>query len=598
MGDPQASIFTAKERKLIAAQLRAHAAIDWLRDHRPGWALGAEYDFPHDRGQVQALQSDHKIRVLIPGNGFGKTTCMGMDADMLMQRDDPFKPHLMPEPDRPTAAVWFCQKYQQWEIMRGDLEANVFTRGWSWKEQKHMYQWPNESRLYVLSSDSDWTAIQGVQIDAVYFDEHPDRKFWNEMMYRRRGRKKTRYMVAATMTQGITWFVTGIIQPWEAWNREQGRTNSQAIEAQDHRDTFVWNIGGIEDNPGMDEEDREHYESVFTASEKERHVRLKGGYADFVGEPVFDLEALEALKAEHEQEGETGRVVFVGDDDETVRDRLIRAAQHAGYVDHLGHRWAGVLDQEFFAFHPGLPVDRGRITVFEPPDEQLAGNYIIGADFAYGLVGKDYDAAVVGVKTADGQVRQVAEAVGHWGDIFFAETLYALGVWYFEAFIAGERQVGLPTMRRMYDEMGYSYFLMQRRQATRGERVSDLLGHHASAGDTVIPNLRLAIKRHDFIPRSGELIRQLIRYQFRPRKKNEVIDDVTDSMGLTTGAPEGEHDDLARAASYLWHGAREIVHFAKPDRPYRPGTFGEVFEVDKVLKKRDRRKPVDPYAIR
>ena len=587
------SVLSVEERSEIAAYLRAQAALDYLHNTRPGWAMGAEYDFPHDHGQLQVLQSDHKIRIIIPGNGFGKTTAMGMDVDMLMQRDDPFKPHVIPQPDRPTSAVWFCQKYQQWEIMRGDLEADIFTAGWKWREQKHNYEWPNGSRLYVLSSDSDWTSIQGIQIDSVYFDEHPDKKFWNEMMYRRRGKKKTRYMVGATMTVGITWFVTGIIMPWEEWNRDQGRTNDEALKIQDHPTTFVWNIGGIEDNPGMDEEDYAHYASITTTSEKERHVRLKGGYADFSGEPVFDLPALDWMK-ENAQEGRTGRLVFLGDEDDEFADRIIHTAEG----EALGHRWAGVTDQEFFTFHEGMGVERGRITIFEDPIEDEADNYVLGADFAAGLVGKDYDAAIVARKTSDGQLLQVAEAVGHWGDIFFAETIYALACWYYEALVCGERQFGLPTLRRLFDEMGYTHMMLQRRTQTRNERISDLLGHHKSAGDTTIPNLRLAIKRRDFQLVSRETIRQLVRYQFKPRVKSAMIDEVTDSSLLVTGCPEGEHDDLVLAANYANHGARELIHYTKPARRYREGTFGDVFQVDKVLKGSHRGKPKDPYAIK
>ena len=588
------SCFTEAERQQIAAALRAQAALEYLQRTRPAWAMSAEHDFPHDHGQLQAVESDHMIRILIPGNGFGKTTCMGLDADMLLQRDDPFKPHMMPQPDRPTVAIWFCQKYQQWEVIKGELEPTIFTVGWKWHEQKHYYEWPNGSRLYVISSDSDWTSIQGIQIDAVYFDEHPDRKFWIEMQYRRRGVKKTRYMIAATMTLGITWLVIQYIQEWEKWNRDQGRTNAEALQAQDHPKIFCWNEGGIDDNPGMDVEDKEHYESITAASEKERHVRLKGGYADFTGEMVFDLAALKWMK-ERAQEGVSGRLVFVGDEDDDVADRIRMI--HASTGEAIGHRWAGVLDREFFHFHEGMEVERGRITIFEPPLEEEAGNYIIGSDFAAGLVGKDYDACLVGKKTADGQVIQVAEAVGHWGDIFFAEVLYALGVWYYEAFITGERQFGLPTLRRLYDEMGYTFLYRRRLTEKANERISDNLGHHKSVGDTTIPNLRLAIKRKDLILVSAETIQQFIRFQFRPRVKSLTIDEVTESSGLVTGAPDGEFDDLVLGGSYLWHGAREIVHFDRAERPYRPGTYGDVLKVDKVLKG-EKTKRSDPYAIK
>jgi hypothetical protein len=412
------------------------------------------------------------------------------------------------------------------------------------------------------------------------------------MLYRRRGQKKTRYMVAATMTQGITWFVNTVIQPWEKWAAGLGLTNQQAIERQGHGTTFVWNVGGIADNPSMTAEDVDHYESISSASEKERMVRLHGGYADFTGESVFDAAALIEM-AKHTQQGAPGGFVFLPDEDDALADRLVRAASG----QPLAHRFGGVLDRRFFDWRAELPVEGGRVTIFEPPIEDERDNYIIGADFAAGLVGKDYDAAVVGRKTPEGQIIQVAEAMGWWGDVFFAEVLYALGVWFFEAFIVGERQFGLPCLRRLYDEMGYTYLYYQRREQTRGRRHSDLLGHHRGAGDTIIPNARLAVKRRDVVLVSDDTITQHKRYQFKPRNKTDLLDDVETSAGLTTGAPSGENDDLVMAAAYLIHGAREIVHYRRPKPLFKRGTFGDLFNLETELY-RPRKKPRDPFDRR
>lgn len=578
------SVLSPEECDQLTALYRAEQLKQYLQERRPGCLIE-----PHTHGQWQALCSDRTYRILIPGNGWGKTTCMALDADLLMQRDDPFKPHVIPKPDRPTTAIWYCQKYQQFEIMRPDIEG-IFTHGWTWKDQKHYYIWPNGSRLFVLSSDSDWKAIQGVELDAVYFDEHPDRKFWVEMQYRRRGKKKTRYMVAATMTQGITWFVRQLIQPIEAYAIQQGLTEDQLLTQQPHPKSFLWNCGGIKDNPGADEEDVEHYEGVEGASEAEKEVRTRGGYADFTGTPVFNLDSLNHLSP---TEGENGGILFTPDEDETLSEPLLIASDGRAY----GHRFAGVKVRKFFEWRPEWPVEGGRITIYEPPDPDQRDNYIIGADFAAGLEGKDYDAAIVGVKTSEGQVRQVAEAHGWWGDVFFAEVLYMLGVLYFEAFIVGERQFGLPAMRRLYDEMGYTYQYYRRAEDQRSRRMSDRLGHHRSAGDTVIPNHRLAVKRGDCILVSKDAIREHKRYQFRSRNKTDTIDDVEVSSDLITGAPSGENDDLVMAAAYMTHGAREVVHYTRPQRPHPRGTFGDVMDVERVLSGQSGKKNKDPYAI-
>ena len=83
---------------------------------------------------------------------------------------------------------------------------------------------------------------------------------------------------------------------------------------------------------------------------------------------------------------------------------------------------------------------------------------------------------------------------------------------------------------------------------------------------------------------------------FRPRAVRKTIDEVGSSSDLVTGAPDGENDDLVMAGAYMWHGARNLSRFKRPDRGYRKGSFGEVFKVDTVLKPRQNARR-DPYAI-
>lgn len=552
-----------------------------LLNQSPGWRFR-----PHTHGQLQALKSDKIYRYLIPGNGFGKTSCMAMDAEMLLQATDPFKAHVLPK-SHPATAAWFCQKYQQYEIMRRDIESHL-TRTWTFHEQKKFYSWPNGARLFLLSSDSDWSSVQGIHLDAVYFDEHPDRRFWIEMMFRRRGEYKTRYMVAATMTQGITWFIQEEIKPWEQAYKRQGLTEDQALEQQPHPTKFVWTKGGIEDNPGLDQSDVAHYDSITVASDKELMVRRYGGYADFVGEPVFDIPSLQAMAADL-QAGEEGILVFRPDSEPRIAERLPPPPPNK-------HRFWGALDPIYFRWIPGAQMDGGRITLYEAPHRELAGNYFMGMDFAAGLIGKDYDTVLVGVKKADGRCYQVAEAMGHWGDIAFAEVVYALAVIYHNAFMCGERQFGLPTLRRLFDEMGYTYQFSGRLESTRARRQSDMLGHHRADGDTIIPMMRKHVKSRDLVIRSADTLTQLKRYQFQPRNKSDTIDDVTRSEGLKTSAPSGEFDDLVMAAAYMMHAAREMVHYTPPKPPPRIGSMAQVLNLEETLDPKPKRP--DSYGPR
>lgn len=567
------------DRRRLEARVRAEQAAERLAELRPRWLMA-----PHDKGQRQFLASQHIIRVVIPGNGWGKTSAMAMDIDMAVQKDDPFKAALLPK--HPITAVWVCQKFQQMDILRRQLEEDVWTRPWVWNQTKHMYHWPNGGQLHIVSSDSDWQHIQGIPVDIVAFDEHPDRKLWNEFMFRRRGKRKTRFMVAATMTQGMTWFVKEVIQEWENFHKAQGLLPAEARQLQRHKRIWCWDAGGIMDNPAMSQEDVEHYRSISHASSKELKVRLGGGYSDFTGESVFDHDALDT-QVKNVSDGEEGSLLLVD-----PSESPIILPKGVDVEATLRKRIGGRTAKHYVEWLPGGLIDGGGITIWEQPI--ISEVYVFGADFAAGLVGRDYDAAVVLKKRADGILEQVAEARGWWGDATFAEILYMLGLWYFNAFLCGERQFGLPTLRRLYDEYRYPFIFRGRLESTRARRPSDLLGHHRSPGDTVVPNLRAGIRGGHLILRSRPLMEELRQYQFRPRSATIDADQATSNQ-LVTGAPSGMNDDLVMALAYAWHAAREAGRFSMPLPEYAEGTYGSVFDNARILrgiKPKEPRKPV------
>jgi hypothetical protein len=572
---------TNPQRREVEELVRSEQALGRIADAKPRWLLK-----PWGEGQLAFLKSRHKIRIAIPGNGWGKTTVMAAAADMMLQRDDPYNPDMLPPTRRRIIGVWVTTKYQQFEIVKQQLEEEVWTRPWTWNQTKHVYEWANGNQLHVVSMDSDWKHIQGIGVDFVCFDEHPEKKLWTEFQYRRRGRRKTRYMVAATMTQGMTWFVREMIQPWEHAHRSKGMTSEDARKAQLHPDFFVWDRGGLADNPVMTAEDVAHYESISTSGEKEAEVRLRGGYADFSGDSVFDGKSLD-LQIPNIREPKVGslelrdptEVVIYGPNGEDVSE-IARKRVGGRNARHL------------VTFTENVDYDGGKMRVWEPPT--IEATYVIGADFAAGLVGRDYDYACVLKKTEDGLLEQVAEARGWWGDATFAGVLYGLGVWYFNAFICGERQFGLPTLRRLYDEMSYPYIYRGRLESTRSRRVSDLLGHHRSPGDTTIPNLRAAILRGHIRLRSKDLLEELRQYQYRPRSST-IDPEEARSDQLVTSAPSGMNDDMVMGLNYAWHAAREVGRFVMPARDFSPGTYGFLFDNDRVLQGK---KPRQPWKTR
>ena len=218
-------------------------------------------------------------------------------------------------PRRPLIVIWCCETFKQFKILRSQLEAECFDRPWTFNKVDHTYSFTGGqipgSQMFLVSGDSSWTHIQGINPDLVIFDEEPPEALWNEMKMRRRGLRKTRYVFAATATQGMTWMHRDLYLPWLQHHAEAGPDRDRRRwTSRRHPRLWVWARGGINDNPGADAGDRDWYASQTFNSDAERQVRLGGGFADFTGTPVFDLRALEIQKP-NLLDGQAGHFAYV-----------------------------------------------------------------------------------------------------------------------------------------------------------------------------------------------------------------------------------------------------------------------------------------------
>lgn len=565
---------TDDDRQQMAQVIAREEAVETHKHNRP-----SDFYRPHTGGQRQFHRSSGIVRCLFPGNGFGKTTAAGNEANWWLTHTHPFQK----TPKWPVIIIWCCETFKQFKILRPQLEQQCLDKPFTFNKSDHIYTFPDGGMMFLVSGDSSWTHVQGINPDLVIFDEEPPEALWNEMKMRRRGVRKTRYVFAATATQGMTWMHRDLYKPWLTHHLENGFDERTAMLAQAHEMLWVWARGGITDNPGADAGDRKWYSSQTFNSEAERAVRLGGGFADFSGTPVFDLQALE-LQQPYLEDGQLGRFVHVppvnADD-----PRCITVTDRDGTTRRVRLAWT--------ADGPG---DRGRIAIYRQP---LPGHrYVIGHDSAYGLRKGDFDGAVV-LDRETGE--QVAEAMGHWGDAQWAEILFALGWHYNQAFLCGERQVGLMVMRRLLDEMHYSYQYFRRDESKRDRRPSDDLGHHRTAGDLTIPRLRRAIGPRDVHGRlaeaeirirSHELHRQMVKYQFRPKRATEELHECHDA-DLEYGAPRGDHDDLVLACGYAQMAMHEVAKFQPQDVPYPEGSAGELFNMRETFHPTP--KQVDPF---
>lgn len=276
---------------------RALAARQLLRDLQ---SVNPSLSYaPHEDGQLQFHESGHTIRGLFPGNGFGKTTAAGAECQAWCTHSNRWR-HT---PDWPVQVVWFCQDYQQFGKIREQIEAEIIgsTARWRATDDGKFYEYPDGSRWFVASADRSWTFFQGTNPDLIVFDEQPPLPLWREAMMRRRGKRKTRFVVSATATQGMTWMADLIWRPWKDYYEAKGMSHETALIEQPHPDIWCWDTGGIANNPGADAEDLRWYQNQKFASEKEKQVRLYGGFQDWTGDPVFEDLDMDRIRAEIER---------------------------------------------------------------------------------------------------------------------------------------------------------------------------------------------------------------------------------------------------------------------------------------------------------
>lgn len=199
---------------------------------------------------------------------------------------------------------------------------------------------------------------------------------------------------------------------------------------------------------------------------------------------------------------------------------------------------------------------------------------VIGADTAFGIPGRDYDAAIVLCKHP-GPIRQVAEIHGHFGDRF-DRILYAACRYFGDAFLLVERQtLGLAILQRLYDQYQYRWLYYERRQETKGRRHTDYLGHPASANDLVLWEFRRAVLDGSVLLRSRTLLDQMGRLQFRESTPSPTGDRRADA-DLKVHLAGGGSPDLVMAAAYAWHAATQVHHFERPKPAFEPGSLGDI----------------------
>lgn len=273
--------------------LDALALLAAMRLHTP-----AELYAPH-AGQLAFHAAPHRVRALWVGNRWGKSTALAVEAHRCVQA-----------PGR--IVVWICPQFRQFEALRPQLQEQVFGPAATFVHPD-LYRWGNGSQMFIVPRERDWTFIAGINPDLVCVDEECPLALWRELRARGAGARRTRYVIGATAVGGdTTWMEEELYQPWMAHHRALGLDEAEAIRRQAHPEIWALPCGGIADNTALSEEARSYFLGLRWSGPKEEGVRQRGGFAQWVGDPVFDEAGIERMRRRMEElerelgPGETG----------------------------------------------------------------------------------------------------------------------------------------------------------------------------------------------------------------------------------------------------------------------------------------------------
>lgn len=227
-----------------------------------------------------------------------------------------------------------------------------------------------------------------------------------------------------------------------------------------------------------------------------------------------------------------------------------------------------------------MPLPGGRIEVYEKPIAHES--YVMGLDFALGIVGRDYDTACIYRRTKNPPFPQVAEAQGHWGPSF-DRIVWAMHKLYNEAFVLGEaNNTGTMILRRLWDDFGVTFMFGDRDERVQGRRSLKRLGCWKGTGSLVLPKFRRAVLERSVALRSKPLIAQMRALQFRPKSSIEPSAARDDDMQVSLST--GGSPDLVMAAAYGFHAINEVGWYEeeRPEAP--PGSIGDILGYNETFK--------------
>jgi hypothetical protein len=252
-------------------------------------------------GQLQFHQAPHKVRGMAPSNGWGGTMALGCEVDAWMRHTNRWQQTPRAE-DGPLTILWYCKKYEQFEILRTDLLEpkcfGTYAKLGTSKFGAPQYQWPTGSVMHIGSYEGAVLQFEGIEPDAIVFDEPPPRGLYDTMMVRLRTSRpfSGKCWWKGTQREGWTWMADEIYLKWLDFHRKLGMDEERAMIEQRMEWLWLWPRGSIWDNPHLTPDYRRFLMSQNFRGPKEKKVVTEGGFESFTGDPVFDADAVARMR--------------------------------------------------------------------------------------------------------------------------------------------------------------------------------------------------------------------------------------------------------------------------------------------------------------
>ncbi len=235
------------------------------KERRAKTALG---NYKPNAGQLEVHKSTKKTRLVVSGNGMGKTTLGVHEAMWAAQGFNPVAGTHLAVPRRVAVVLDRPDKVQdKWlpEIKRWfDL------KGWSLNKNGKPYinqmVAPNGSEIKFFFHEMDELSFESLEVDDCIFDEPPPRKIYIALIRgMRNADKEARILIIGTPITG-SWLRREIYEPW-----------SEGELPDTHCFRFPTTVNKANLPPG--------YTEWFSSklSEKERRIRIEGEFFDLDG---------------------------------------------------------------------------------------------------------------------------------------------------------------------------------------------------------------------------------------------------------------------------------------------------------------------------